>query len=134
MTGLQCKPKEEAAWSFICPAQSGVFVGGIAPDADAVGEASEGNGRLGQKHHQHHGAAHGGKGTDLQSPQRTGKDFYPNVNRDAAVMRETQSFLNRIYRGSVGLVMSAMTQQQMLSQEEIEALRLILQEAGEGRV
>ena len=56
------------------------------------------------------------------------------MNRDAAVMRETQSFLNRIYRGSVGLVMSAMTQQQMLSQEEIEALRSILQEAGEGRV
>lgn len=73
------------------------------------------------------------KGLISSRPNGRGKDFYPNVNRDAAVMRETQSFLNRIYRGSVGLMMSSMTQQQMLSREEIEALRSILREAEEGQ-
>ena len=58
-----------------------------------------------------------------------GKNFFPNIDRDEAVATETKSFLNRVYHGSIGMMMSAMTQRQELSQEEIDALYAILQEA-----
>ena len=46
---------------------------------------------------------------------------------------ETRSFLDRVYRGSVGLMMSAMARHQELSSEEIAQLREILREAEEGK-
>ena len=57
------------------------------------------------------------------------KDFFPNVDREKAVMQETRSFLQRVYKGSVGLMMSAMTEKQVLSQAEIEELYEILRQA-----
>ena len=42
---------------------------------------------------------------------------------------ETRSFLERVYRGSVGLMMSAMARRQELSPEEITELREILAQA-----
>ena len=62
-------------------------------------------------------------------PNGRGKDFYPNVDRDEAVTSQTRSFLNRVYRGSVGLMMSAMAEKQELSREEIDELYAILKEA-----
>ncbi len=62
-------------------------------------------------------------------PNGRGKDFYPNADRNAAVAQETRSFLDRVYQGSVGMMMSAMAKQQQLTQEEIDALYAILQEA-----
>ena len=62
-------------------------------------------------------------------PNGRGKDFYPNVNREQAVMQETRSFLKRVYGGSVRLMMSAMAEQKQLTQEEIDALYAILKEA-----
>ncbi len=62
-------------------------------------------------------------------PNGRGKDFYPNVDRDEAVTSQTRSFLNRVYRGSVGLMMSAMAEKQELSREEIDELYAILKDA-----
>ena len=62
-------------------------------------------------------------------PNGRGKDFYPNVDRDEAVTSQTRSFLNRVYQGSVGLMMSAMAEKQELSREEIDELYAILKEA-----
>lgn len=45
------------------------------------------------------------------------------------VRRETRSFLDRVYQGSVGLMVSAMASEKALSQEEIDALYAILKEA-----
>lgn len=47
--------------------------------------------------------------------------------------RETRSFLDRVYRGSVGLMLSAMTDGQTLSRAEIDELYDILKKAEEGR-
>lgn len=58
-----------------------------------------------------------------------GKNFFPNIDRDDAVTTETKSFLDRVYQGSIGMMMSAMVQKQALSKEEIDALCAILQEA-----
>jgi len=51
------------------------------------------------------------------------------VNREEAVLQETDDFLNRVYRGSVGLMMSTLTKKQGLSKEEIQELYDILKEA-----
>lgn len=51
------------------------------------------------------------------------------VNREEAVLQETDDFLNRVYRGSIGLMMSTLTKKQSLSKEEIQELYDILKEA-----
>ena len=58
-----------------------------------------------------------------------GKSYTPAVEREKAVVAETRSFLDRVYRGSVGLMMSAMASRQELTREEIAQLRAILDEA-----
>lgn len=62
-----------------------------------------------------------------------GKSYTPSVGQEEASIIETKSFLNRVYRGSVGLMMSAMAQRQELSGEDIAELREILAKAEEGR-
>ena len=57
------------------------------------------------------------------------KYYAPALEREQAVRRETRSFLDRVYQGSVGLMVSSMAQEKTLSQEEIEALYAILKEA-----
>ncbi|MDE6931938.1 MAG: BlaI/MecI/CopY family transcriptional regulator [Oscillospiraceae bacterium] len=61
-----------------------------------------------------------------------GKSYTPAVEQEQAEIQETRSFLNRVYRGSVGLMMSAMAQRQELSPEDIAELRDILRKAEEG--
>ncbi len=62
------------------------------------------------------------------------KLYSPAVNREDAEASETSSFLNRVYHGSLGLMMSAMARRQALSEEDIAGLRRILSdlEGGEG--
>lgn len=57
--------------------------------------------------------------------------YVPLLDRQDAVLRETDSFLDRVYRGSVSMLMSAITKKQTLSKEEIDELYLILQQAEE---
>ena len=61
-----------------------------------------------------------------------GKSYTPTVEQEQAEIQETRSFLDRVYRGSVGLMMSAMAQRQELSPEDIAELRDILRKAEEG--
>ncbi len=61
-----------------------------------------------------------------------GKSYTPAVEQEQAEIQETRSFLDRVYRGSVGLMMSAMAQRQELSPEDIAELRDILRKAEEG--
>lgn len=60
------------------------------------------------------------------------KSYTPLVVQEAAVVAETRSFLERIYQGSVGLMLSAMAERRELSREEIAELRAILERAEEG--
>ncbi len=63
-----------------------------------------------------------------------GKSYTPAVERERAVTAETRSFLDRVYQGSVGLMMSAMAKRQELSAGEVAQLRAILDQLdGEGR-
>ena len=63
-----------------------------------------------------------------------GKSYTPAVEREQAATAETRSFLDRVYQGSVGLMMSAMAKRQELSAGEVVQLRAILDQLdGEGR-
>ena len=59
------------------------------------------------------------------------RHYRPSVERRKAV-RETRSFLNKVYRGSVGLMVSAMAQDKALTRKEIDELYEILRQAEEG--
>lgn len=73
-----------------------------------------------------------GKGLVHCETTDKGKSYTPVVAQERAEISETRSFLDRVYRGSIGLMVSAMAQRQELSQEEIAELREILAKAGEG--
>lgn len=57
------------------------------------------------------------------------KYFYPKVKKEDVVVQETRDFLQRLYDGSVGMMMSALVRQNDLSQEDIQELQEILREA-----
>lgn len=59
--------------------------------------------------------------------------YAPLIRREDAVMQETESFLDRVYQGSVSMLMSAITRKQQLSKEEIDELYAILQQAEEAK-
>lgn len=52
--------------------------------------------------------------------------YYPVVDRSEVVLAETESFLSRLYNGSLGMMVNTLVEQKNLSQEEIEELRAIL--------
>ena len=55
--------------------------------------------------------------------------YFPAVEQEAVALRETHSFLQRVYRGSVGMMLNALLEEDRLSQEEIEELHEILRKA-----
>ena len=60
------------------------------------------------------------------------KRYRPCIGRDAAALQETETFLERVYHGSVRTMVSALTRQQALSAEEVEELYALLKEIQEG--
>ena len=54
------------------------------------------------------------------------KVFSPLLKREDAALGETKDFLNRVYQGSLSLMVSALTQKQALSREELDELYALL--------
>ncbi|MBR6521362.1 MAG: BlaI/MecI/CopY family transcriptional regulator [Oscillospiraceae bacterium] len=59
------------------------------------------------------------------------KEYYPLVDRELAVRSETEGFLERVYKGSVSTMLSALTDRHALSKTEIDELYAILKSAEE---
>ena len=59
--------------------------------------------------------------------------YFPVIPREDARREETASFLERVYGGRLGLMMSALVEDHALSPEEIDELTQILKQAGEGK-
>ena len=57
------------------------------------------------------------------------KIFYPLVSREEVSMHETRGFLEKVYRGSLGMMVNAMVEEQALSDAEIQELYDILEQA-----
>ena len=58
------------------------------------------------------------------------KQFFPAVDRRDAARAETESFLSKVYGGSLGLMMSAMVDSRRLTPEDVAELSAILEKAG----
>ena len=50
------------------------------------------------------------------------KLYYPVIDREDAVVRETRGFLRKVFGGSLGLLVNTMAEREELSQEEIGQL------------
>ena len=57
------------------------------------------------------------------------KSYAPLLSQQDARQKETARFLDRLYGGSLGLMVSSLAGQQALSEEDIRALRAILEDA-----
>lgn len=57
------------------------------------------------------------------------KYFFPKVKKEDVMVQETRDFLQRIYDGSIGMMMSALVSQNDLSKEDISELQEILKSA-----
>lgn len=57
------------------------------------------------------------------------KIFYPLVSREEVSMQETRGFLQKVYKGSLGMMVNAMVEDHALSEEEIRELYDILGQA-----
>ena len=60
------------------------------------------------------------------------KHYSPKLNQEDAARSETRSFLDRVYGGRLGLMMSAMVDSRALTQQDIDELTAILESAKEG--
>ncbi len=56
------------------------------------------------------------------------KSFRPLIRREDAALQETEDFLDRVYKGSLSLMISSLTKKQALSQQEIAELHAVLRE------
>lgn len=59
------------------------------------------------------------------------KLYYPAVERTETVLGETESFLDKVYSGSLGLMINTMVEKKSLSRDEIDELYAILEKAEE---
>jgi BlaI family penicillinase repressor len=66
------------------------------------------------------------KGAVYYEDEGKAREYYPSVRREDIAMEETESFLSRVYKGSLGLMMNTMVSQKALSREEIDELYEIL--------
>ena len=61
------------------------------------------------------------------------RTYAPLVVREEAVGKETESFLQRVYQGSVSMLVNRFVEMQKLTLEEIDELKQILDRAQEDR-
>ena len=61
------------------------------------------------------------------------KVYRPLLKQEEATIQETQSFLDRVYHGSIGMMLSAFTKKQELTESEISQLYAILDQAKEAQ-
>lgn len=61
------------------------------------------------------------------------KEYSALIEREDAVKKETESFLQRVYHGSISMLVSGFVERKRLSPEELAELRQILDRAEEER-
>ena len=59
--------------------------------------------------------------------------YYPLIRRTDVTHEETDSFLTRVYDGSIGMMVSSLAGRKALTKEDIDELRRILDEAEGGK-
>ena len=72
------------------------------------------------------------KGAVRHEEGERAKRYFPVIDRRDAARAETESFLGKVYGGSLGLMMSAMVESRQLTESDIAGLSAILEQAGGG--
>ena len=57
------------------------------------------------------------------------KQYYPKINRDDAAITETESLLERVYKGSVSMMLNTLIRNNNLTNDDIDELYAILEKA-----
>ncbi len=60
------------------------------------------------------------------------KQFYPLLKKEETELQETRGFLQKVYNGSLGLMVNQMVKGKNLTKEEVDELYAILKQAEEG--
>ena len=61
------------------------------------------------------------------------KQFSPIISREEAAVQETESLLDRVYKGSLSLLVSSLTKCQKLNKQDVDELYAILDGLDEDR-
>ena len=69
------------------------------------------------------------KGGVIHEEGERAKQFYPALPREDVALSETRGFLNKVYKGSLSLLVNAMIDQESVSRDELRDLREILDRA-----
>lgn len=72
------------------------------------------------------------KGAVSYRQQGRAKEFYPIISREKTSEEETLSFLDRVYQGSLGLMLCQMMKKDKLTPEERQELQQMLSEMEKG--
>lgn len=72
------------------------------------------------------------KGAVFYQEGERAKLYFPRVEQAETVLKETESFLEKVYSGSLGLMLTTMVEKQGLSETELNELYAILKKAEEG--
>ena len=67
-----------------------------------------------------------GKGAIAAESSVGMKAYSPLISRDAVAIQETESLLNRVYQGSLSMLVSSLTKNQKLTKQDVEELYDIL--------
>lgn len=57
------------------------------------------------------------------------QEYYPVLSREEAASSESRSFLSRVYRGSLSMMVASLVNQEALSEKEMKELHALLEEA-----
>ena len=68
------------------------------------------------------------KGAVTYVQEDRAKRFCPVIDRTEAELEETTSFLDKVYKGNVGLMISNLIGSEQLTEEQLEELRKIIKE------
>lgn len=71
------------------------------------------------------------KGAVRHEEGQRAKRFYPAIDRTAARRQESRSFLDRLYGGSLQLLVNTLVEDGRLTDEELDALDALLKKAEE---
>ena len=66
---------------------------------------------------------------DRYEPGGRARRYFPSVQREDAALAETESFLSKVYGGSLGLMVSSLVESRALSEEDLAELAAILERA-----
>ena len=68
------------------------------------------------------------KGAVTYVQEDRAKRFCPVIDRTEAELEETTSFLDKVYKGNIGLMISNLIGSEQLTEEQLEELRIIIKE------